>query len=96
MKLYCKDNSHEYGVIGIKTPLVDINAHQLYVGDVVILRNKSCKWSKLRFVAYDYRTRNFYIMGNHQESNDFEYELVICHEELSEGFCIGNVYYSKG
>lgn len=96
MKLFCKDNSHEYGVIGVKTPLVDKNAHQLCIGDVVVLRNKACKWSKLRFVAYDYRTRSYYIMGNYQDSEDFEYELAICHDELSEGFGIGNVYYMKG
>lgn len=96
MKLYCKDNSHEYGVIGVKTPLIDKGGHQLRVGDVVVLRNKINQWSRLRFVAYDYRAKNYYIIGNYQNSNDFEYELAICHEELSEGFGIGNVYYTKG
>lgn len=96
MKLYCKDNSHEYGAIGVKTSLVDKNAHQLSIGDVVVLRNKTCDWSRLRFVAYDYRTKHYYIMGNYQNSEEFEYELLIRHEELHEGFGIGNVYYTKG
>lgn len=96
MKLYCKDNGHSYGAIGVKTPLIDKNGHQLRVGDVVILRNKSNQWSKLRFVAYDYRTKNYYIMGNYQGGNDFECEFAISHEMLSDGFGIGNVYYAKG
>lgn len=95
MKLLCKDNGISYGVIGTKTSLRDKRNNVLSVGDVVVLRNKKSAWSKLRFVAYDYQTQSYYIMGNHQNSDDFEYVLVINHEVLSEGFGIGNVYCVK-
>lgn len=96
MKLYCDDNCMSYGAIGVKTNLCDIDGNELYVGDVVMLRHKKSNWAKLRYVAYDYRSKSFYIMGNYFNNDQFECKLMIRHGVLAEGFGIGNVYYRKG
>lgn len=95
MKLYCKDNDYQYGIVGTKTSLIDKNGVPLFVGDVVILSLKDRKWSKMRFVAYDNDFGIPYIMGNYFGIPEYEIELVVRHDMLKEGFGIGNVYYTK-
>lgn len=97
MKLFCKNNGFQYGTVGTDTNLQDKNREPLSVGDVVILKKKGHKWSKVRFVAQDPCANRFYVMGTYLESEveKYDVELAIKHNRLSEGFGIGNVYYTK-
>ena len=52
MKLYCEDNHKWFGTVGDKTMLKDNTGTALFVGDVVILKRRDRKWSKMRFVAW--------------------------------------------
>lgn len=96
MKLICTDGGHEYGVVGTLTPLKDKNGEPLEVGDVVLLKSKVSSWSKLRFVAYDTLYNRHYVMGYCLDDGNYDIELAIGNEVLSEGFCIGNVCYTEG
>lgn len=95
IKLYCKDNGQQYGIVGTETSLKDINGTSLFVGDVVILKRKDCKWSKMRFVAWDEKCCVPYVIGDYFEMPEYDFELVVRHNMLEEGFGIGNVYYVK-
>lgn len=95
MKLYCKDNGYKYGVVGTQTSLIDKNGIPLFVGDVVILKRKDCKWSKMRFVAYDDYMGVPYVMDNYLGVLNYDFELAVRHDMLEEGFGIRDVYYTK-
>lgn len=95
MELYCADNGFTFGVVGAETPLHDKFGVGLCVGDVVLLRDKTTMWSKLRFVGYDGDHDKNYIMGAYIDADRYDVELAVSHKRLSEGFGIGNVRYIK-
>lgn len=99
MKLYCSENNRSYGFVGTLTGQTDRNGNYLHVGDVVIIKSKKYKWSKMRFVAYDEEHNKFYVMGAYIDdkinSSDYDIEIVVHYNSLTEGFGIGNVYYTK-
>lgn len=94
MQLVSIKNFNTYGNIGDETGLVDKYNNPLHVGDIVLLSHKNSKISHLRFVAQECTNKVYYVMGDYNKTQGFEYELKISYTELTEGFKLGDVIYT--
>lgn len=95
MQLFCVNNSNTYGTIGDETGIPDKYGRPLHVGDVVLLSHKKSKLSHLRFVAQESTNNVYYVMGDYNKTDGFEYELKIPYTELKNGFKLGDVKYTE-
>lgn len=97
--LYSRKYDKDYGEIGAKTDLTDVDGEPLFIGDVVLLTDETTGVGRLRFVAHDFDTGADYVMGAYFQSTGLPsgrnttWKKIAGYQNFSNGFRLNELEF---